>query len=272
MTIWLTSDWHFGHLKIHQYEPGRPGNGPTMADAVAEHDEILINQHNSRVAPEDEVWVLGDVAMGDINQSLACCARMNGQKILVCGNHDRPAMTDDPDKRARWTQRYMEEGGFAGVLVVAPARSITIQLVPGLSVQASHYPYTGDVKGAAADRFADRRPVDLGLWLVHGHVHSAWKTRKRMINVGVDVWDYAPVTADVISGTIQLRECEDSGGHDWVRGSMGGVTPGESLHHQKCTRCPGQREGRRRLYQEDAEILWTDPWPPGDPPWKVIAG
>jgi calcineurin-like phosphoesterase family protein len=29
-----------------------------------------------------------------------------------------------------------------------------------------------------------------------GHVHEAWKRHVRVINVGVDVWDFYPVSVD----------------------------------------------------------------------------
>lgn len=189
MRRWVTSDWHFGHRNILHLGEGRP------FATIEEHDEALITRHNALVAPDDEVWVLGDVAMGDITESLVKCARMNGHKILICGNHDRPAMTDDPEKRARWTRRYMDEGGFSGVLLVENAT--TVKLPDGRLVKASHYPYAGDSQDGP-DRYTERRPVDEGGWLLHGHVHHSWRVNGRQINVGVDVWDYEPVRAERI--------------------------------------------------------------------------
>ncbi len=208
MTLWFTADWHLGHEKILQFEPGRPGLGPTMVDSIKEHDEILIERHNAVVAPDDVVWVLGDAAMGPITDSLAKCARMNGRKLLVCGNHDRPAMTTDPDKRAAWIERYKTEGGFAEVYLTDGAgqgrQSLNVHIPGARMVQVSHYPYTGDSQDT--DRYADRRPRDEGVWLLHGHVHSGWVTRpdERMINVGVDVWDYQPVSADTVADILWM--------------------------------------------------------------------
>lgn len=79
MAVWYTSDWHFG-----------------------------------QVAPDDVVWVAGDVALGVIEDSLACCAAMKGRKRLLLGNHDRPAQR--PGKRDYWTERYRFEGGFEAVI------------------------------------------------------------------------------------------------------------------------------------------------------------
>lgn len=226
---WMCADWHLGHMNILRLEHGRPGNGPTVEDAIREHDEILIDRHNALVGPDDVVWVLGDAAMGDITASLANCARMNGRKFLVCGNHDRPAMTTGA-KRDRWIQRYKDEGGFAAVYLTEGAcdgrRSLNVHLPPSRMVQVSHYPYQGDSQGE--DRYVDRRPRDDGEWLVHGHVHSAWKTNGRMINCGVDVWDYQPVPTDVIVGIIDANQSTWTTRDPdvWQRATDGSPTPG----------------------------------------------
>ena len=63
MTRWFTADLHFGHANIIRY-CDRPW--PDV-DAM---DRGLINRWNATVADDDEVWVLGDVAMGRIDDSL----------------------------------------------------------------------------------------------------------------------------------------------------------------------------------------------------------
>lgn len=199
MAVWFTSDWHFGHRNILTLGEGRP------FASIEEHDEELIYRHNMVVGPDDEVWVLGDVAMGNISESLTKCGRMSGRKILVCGNHDRTAMTADPIKRAAWTKRYMDEGGFSGVILAEP--HTTIRLPDGRLVWASHYPYAGDSRDDG-DRYLERRPVDQGEWLLHGHVHHQWRVRGRMVNVGVDAWGYAPVAAVTVAALVaQADRC-----------------------------------------------------------------
>lgn len=189
VAMWFTSDWHFLHHKILGYGDGRP------FDTIEEHDEALIARHNALVRPGDEVWVLGDVALGRIEDSLVLCARMNGDKTLLLGNHDRPAMTKSPAKRAAWVERYLTEGGFSRVLLAEPA--ITVRLPSGQLVLASHYPYRGDSR-AGPDRYPERRPVDEGGWLVHGHTHSRERVNGHQIHVGVDAWGYGPVAAQQV--------------------------------------------------------------------------
>lgn len=67
----------------------------------------------------------------------------------------------------------------------------------GLTVVACHLPYRGDSHDQ--DRYVTHRPMDNGSWRLHGHVHGRWQLRDRMINVGVDVWDYKPVAEERIA-------------------------------------------------------------------------
>ena len=81
--IWVTSDLHFNHINILKYEPeSRP------FASVEEMNEVLIARWNSVVKPVDTVYVLGDLAMGKLEDSRECIKRLNGKIILIRGNHD----------------------------------------------------------------------------------------------------------------------------------------------------------------------------------------
>ena len=83
MTTWWTSDTHFSHANIIRYTK-RP-----FAD-VSEMNAELIARWNRVVAPGDEVWHLGDLALGqDIARQVAMTSVLNGHRRLVPGNHDR---------------------------------------------------------------------------------------------------------------------------------------------------------------------------------------
>lgn len=84
----------------------------------------------------------------------------------------------------------------------------SLQLVCGIEVQVSHFPYATD--DPALHRDAQRRthldpwrPVEDGSWLLCGHVHEAWRQRGRMINVGVDAWGGRPVEEDTLCALIE---------------------------------------------------------------------
>lgn len=186
MTVWFTSDQHFGHANIIRY-CDRP-----FAD-VEEMNESMIARWNDVVSPADTVWMLGDVAMGPIDESLALIGRLPGRKLLLAGNHDRCWAGHDRPIDS-WTARYLD-AGFDEI----HQGQIGLELA-GMPVLACHFPYRGDSHDD--DRFVPHRPVDHGDWLLHGHVHERWRQHDRMINVGVDVWDFAPVSDGEIARLI----------------------------------------------------------------------
>jgi calcineurin-like phosphoesterase family protein len=76
--------------------------------------------------------------------------------------------------------------------------------VSGRDFLLSHYPYAGD-HADRADRYTQYRLQDIGIPLVHGHVHDAWDQKTTyahdtpMMNVGVDHWFSRPAnTKDII--------------------------------------------------------------------------
>src|SRR4030042_1569678 len=97
MRTFLTGDHHFGHANIIKY-CNRPYSN------VREMDDELISIWNGQVAPDDEVYYLGDFTLGNSELAAYYFARLNG-KIRVLGNrwhHDK-----------RWLDR-MEFPGCSG--------------------------------------------------------------------------------------------------------------------------------------------------------------
>lgn len=155
----------------------------------------LVERWNDRVSEGDTVWVLGDVCMGKITDSLAVAATLRGHKILVPGNHDRVSSLyhgSSAAKKAEWRAAY-EAAGFV----------IADELLRGMAFgtldifDLCHFPYTGDSHDE--DRYADARPADEGRWLLHGHLHCREQiTGERQLHVGCDAWDFAPVTLETL--------------------------------------------------------------------------
>ena len=187
MARWFTSDLHLGHANIIEY-CDRP-----FAD-VDEMNRALVERWNRVVAADDEVWVLGDMAMGQIADSLGLVRGLAGRKILLAGNHDRCWFGHAAKRKARvdeWTATY-RDAGFDEI------HQDSVNLSIGdADVVACHFPYQGDSHDA--DRYSQHRPIDRGRWIVHGHVHNTWRVQGRQINVGVDVWDYQPVAEDTLA-------------------------------------------------------------------------
>jgi calcineurin-like phosphoesterase family protein len=189
MGLFLTADHHFGHLKICEM-----ANRPFSS--VEEMNETLVANHNSIVHPEDSVVFLGDVAMGKLSDTLPLVAQMNCYKTLVLGNHDRPSRLyhhKSQEKRENWLLEYQKY--FANI--VESANLFQPVWDDRALVLLNHLPYRDDsfVDHAYEGRFKEYQPVNDGKTiLIHGHVHGAWKQRGRQINVGVDAWNYKPVS------------------------------------------------------------------------------
>jgi calcineurin-like phosphoesterase family protein len=82
----LVSDTHFGHAGVCRFTEAdgvtkiRPWTDPN------EMDEEMIRRWNDRVRPNDKVYHLGDVVIN--RKALPTLARLNGDKVLIRGNHD----------------------------------------------------------------------------------------------------------------------------------------------------------------------------------------
>ena len=84
--IFFTSDTHFGHkniIKFIDYD----GNRVRPFDTWEEADEIMVQNWNSVVKPEDKVYFLGDLCFNR-NYGDKLMPRLLGKKCLIRGNHD----------------------------------------------------------------------------------------------------------------------------------------------------------------------------------------
>jgi len=84
--VFLVSDTHFGHAGVCRFTCNdgvtklRPWTDPT------EMDEAMVKAWNERVGPNDKVYHLGDVVIN--RKALPILNRLNGDKVLIRGNHD----------------------------------------------------------------------------------------------------------------------------------------------------------------------------------------
>lgn len=160
MTLFFTADTHFGdHRTINIWR--RP------FASVAEMDALLVERWNATVAPEDEVWHLGDVARRAADVP-ALLARLHGRKHLLRGNND-------PDETLA-AQGWASTGDYAELQV------------EGRRLILCHYP------------FRSWNGQHRGTINLHGHSHGRLKPMPRQHDVGVDVHGWAPVTLGRLLG------------------------------------------------------------------------
>ena len=91
MTTWITSDLHFGHTNIMKFCPQSRARFNNDVDYM---NEQMIREWNETIAPEDTVYILGDVAFLPADKAVKIMRRLNGNKILIEGNHDRKLLND----------------------------------------------------------------------------------------------------------------------------------------------------------------------------------
>lgn len=194
---YATSDEHFWHLNVIRY-CARPFT------SVEEMNEKMILEWNKVVKPGDTVICFGDFSMAFRAVELYT-KRLNGYKILIAGNHDfcHPAHKKSRHKenQDKWIQNYLDNGWnevhFSGEIEI-----------PGVAtVNANHMPYLENTSGEDV-RHAKFRPRDDGRWLLCGHVHEKWAQRGKMINVGVDVRNFKPMSFREI---VELINAEPNG-------------------------------------------------------------
>lgn len=162
---------------------------------LMEMHEYMIQEWNKRVKPNEKVYVLGDFAFSGWTLTKKILDRLQGHKILITGNHDVAA-------------HKSLASGFQEV-----HENIYIEIGNKRKVFLSHFPFHpmtsySNIEGAVTvaypwekvdKRYMHKRIVDDGeMWLLHGHVHNAWRQNGRQINVGVDQWEFKPVSHEKI--------------------------------------------------------------------------
>lgn len=187
-SVLATSDPHIGHSVV-ALDRG--------FSCTKDHDDFFAQQWVESVTKKDSVWILGDLASSNPKPALELLAKLPGTKHLVAGNHDpvHPLYTD----AHRHFRKYLDV--FASVQMAASRR------IGDRNVVLSHFPYSGDGVDRD-DRYNQWRLRDEGLWLLHGHVHKAWKVRGRQVNVGFDAWQ-RPVSFDELGQFIDASQASE---------------------------------------------------------------
>lgn len=183
MTTFFTSDNHFGHHNIIEYSK-RPFYN------VEEMDAAMIDRWNSVVGKKDIVYHLGDFSLST-NNIINILAQLNGKIHLVPGNHEK--CFSSRDKWRKEVQKYLGYG-------FASAQERMELKIGSHAVELCHLPFKNEVD--PDQRFSQWRPIDRGQFLLHGHVHERWSVSGRMINVGVDVRNFTPISESEVSEII----------------------------------------------------------------------
>lgn len=182
MSIFVTSDWHLGHDRQFVYKPRGFNN-------VQEMNEAIIERHNRLVKPDDDVYVLGDLALGP-HENVDLIKRMNGKLHIVYGNHDTIV------RQALYAQ-------LPNVVETAWAIMLNYKKY---HFYMTHFPCnTGNLQKESL------KQMTLNLY---GHTHQTnkfYEDRPYMYCVDVDAHNCYPINLDDIISDMndKVRECKD---------------------------------------------------------------
>ncbi len=153
--VMFTADTHFGHDNIIRFcdRPFKDAN---------HMDEELVKNWNERVRPDQIVFHLGDFSFKNRSNIPHLLDRLNGEVILLQGNHDKPK-----------DLKYFKEVHDLAEVVIEDQRIIMCHYAMQVWNHSSR-----------------------GSWCIHGHSHGTltpnWS--RKITDIGVDSWGYKPVS------------------------------------------------------------------------------
>ena len=148
---YVTSDTHLFHYNIIEYD-----NAPYASIKEMANDIVL--KWNSTVPKSAKVLHLGDVTFGNKELTTNIIKKLNGEIILIKGNHDR-----------RHSSNFYLDCGFSKV-----------------------YDHPTIMFG---NIIFSHKPLEINygdLWNIHGHIHTAPAPSKKHFNAGIMTNDYKP--------------------------------------------------------------------------------
>ena len=176
--IFFISDSHFDHGNIIRY-----CNRPFWKSSITEDgvpisiadtelmNETMLKNWNAKIKPHDIVYFLGDFGFAHQTKLKEILEQLNGSIHLIKGNHDKPL-----------------NGLYKYFTTVNDLLTISVQdedAHGGIQfIQMCHYPML------SWDR------MYYNSWMLHGHTHGNLKYDKkfRRVDVGVDNWNFTPVS------------------------------------------------------------------------------
>jgi calcineurin-like phosphoesterase family protein len=178
--IYFTADLHFGHSNINKL-CARPFS------SVDEMDNVLIRNWNRTVAPNDDIYILGDFSWKSPERAHNYVLRLSGHKFFIRGNHDKfLANYSCYSSDFEWVKDYH------------------VLRCDGRMFVLFHYPI------AEWDGFY-RDAIHL-----YGHVHNSPQSAMRIdstalsFNVGVDTNEFTPVSIAEISRRANDRKAQQA--------------------------------------------------------------
>lgn len=198
MSIFFTSDTHFGHKNIVRgtstwTDPSRCRD----FDNMDEHNNRLVEQINAVVGTMDTLYHLGDWSFGGIENIWNFRKRINCQTIhLILGNHDHHIRAD------KELPNYNSEGSIFAQEIFASVSDYKEVKLHGKYFVLSHYAHrvwNGSHKGIIH---------------LYGHSHGTIPDYGKSMDVGVDTNNLKPYSFNEIITIMESKGIEFPDHHD----------------------------------------------------------
>ena len=170
--IYFTSDLHLDHDKDFIYKE-------RGFDDIHSHNLAILNNWNSVVTPDDTVYVLGDLMLGDNSVGMSILKQLNGAIYIILGNHDTQTRKD----------MYLE---CPNIIEICYATQIKYK---GYNFYLSHYPtLTANLDESAPIK---ARVINL---CGHSHIKNRFKDMDKglIYHVEIDCHNNFPISLDEI--------------------------------------------------------------------------
>ena len=154
--VFLVSDTHFGHKGVCHFTRNDGVTKLRPFDTPEEMDEFMVAAWNERVRPNDKVYHLGDVVIN--RKALGIMRRLNGDKVLIRGNHD---IFKDTDYREHFRELrayhvmngmilshipiHSESLGRFGVNIHGHLHANRVKKIRGVNVKTGELLYTDEI-------------------------------------------------------------------------------------------------------------------------------
>ena len=197
--IFFTSDTHFNHEHILKF-CNRP------FETLESMNETIINNWNKVVPADGLVFHLGDFAWGDYNGWKKIRETLNGEIILIKGNHD---FRNGPRSKTQWDSLFKYT--TQQLYIKIENRKLFLNHCPLLCYGGIY-----------------RQPQDL-VYQLFGHVHltpsnnkgkdadvvfnSCWPTQ---YDVGVDLNGFTPIPWETVKDKIDTQVKENKNISMWI--------------------------------------------------------
>lgn len=177
MKTFFTSDTHFYHENIIEY-CNRPFKN------VQEMNDKMVENWNSIVGQDDLVYHLGDYCFGSEEKIREINSRLNGHIILVSGNHDQKILKDRRFENADMRKNKISERFQKIVPFLETKVEDTTITMCHFALQVWNKSHHGRIS-------------------IHGHSHGTLPGNSQQLDVGVDCWDYKPITLEQIRARLK---------------------------------------------------------------------